>query len=55
MSLAARIDSLKQKHHSLEAALEAEIRKPHPDDAEVAHLKKEKLLIKDQIAGLVQH
>jgi len=55
MNLPARIDSLKQKHHVLENAIESANSRPYPDDTEVALLKKEKLLIKDKIVGLAQH
>ena len=52
MSLEDRIDALKEKHHVLETALEVENNRPHPDDAAVAGLKKQKLRIKDEIASL---
>jgi hypothetical protein len=52
MSLGDTVDSLKSKHHALEEAIEQESNRPHPDDIEVASLKKQKLRIKDEIAAL---
>jgi len=52
MSLGDTADSLKSKHHALEEAIEQESNRPHPDDIEVASLKKQKLRIKDEIAAL---
>ena len=52
MSLEDRIDALKEKHHVLETALEAENNRLHPDDVAVSSLKKQKLRIKDKIASL---
>lgn len=54
MSLQERIDALKEKHHTLEIAIEEENRRPKPDDVEIARLKKQKLMIKDEIAVLAQ-
>ncbi len=56
MSLQERIEALKVKHHDLEAAIEEENNRPHPDDIEIIRLKKQKLQIKDEIAVLsAQH
>jgi len=52
MSLQERIDELKAKHQNLEQALEEENHRPHPDDIQIATLKKQKLAIKDEIASL---
>jgi hypothetical protein len=52
MSLADKIESLKEKHQTLESAIETEHHRPHPDDIEIAALKKQKLALKDEIAGL---
>ena len=52
MSLDERIDNLKSKHQALEAAIEDENNRPHPDDLEIASLKKQKLRIKDELAAL---
>jgi len=52
MSLDERIDDLMSKHQALESAIEDENNRPHPDDIEIASLKKQKLRIKDEIATL---
>ena len=54
MSLTERIESLKHRHHELETALEEQVSRPHPDDVEIANLKKQKLRIKDEILTLSQ-
>lgn len=51
MSLEERIDALKAKHRALENALEKEHSRAHPDEFQIATLKKQKLAIKDEIAG----
>lgn len=53
MSFQERVNALKVKHQSLEREIEEEHARPRPDDLEIARLKKEKLLIKDQIANLI--
>ena len=52
MSLEEMIDELKTKHQALEAAIDEQIHRPHPDDIEIASLKKQKLQIKDEIATI---
>ena len=52
MSLEEMIDELKTKHQALEAAIDEQIHRPHPDDIEIASLKKQKLRIKDEIATI---
>ncbi len=52
MSLDEKIDTLKQEHQALENAIEKEGSRPYPNDLEIATLKKQKLRIKDQIAGI---
>jgi len=47
-----RMEVLKQKHASLETALEDENKRPKPDFSVVAHLKREKLAIKDELQRL---
>jgi hypothetical protein len=54
MSLEERIESLKTKHQALENAIEQETSRPHPDDYEIASLKKQKLRIKDELASIVK-
>jgi uncharacterized protein len=45
-------ESLKVKHADLEARIADEERRPHPDDDIIHELKKQKLRIKDELAGL---
>lgn len=52
MSLAAHIATLESKHHHLEAMLEDEIRRPMPDFTIIQTLKKQKLLIKEEMRRL---
>jgi hypothetical protein len=52
MSVENRMEALKEKHKALDAALEEEFSRPHPDDLEIHNLKKQKLRIKDEIASI---
>ena len=52
MSLQERIEDLRAQHQNLEKALDEEHHRPHPDDIQIASLKKQKLALKDQIASL---
>lgn len=52
MSSTNRIEHLKDRHAGLEAAITAEVNRPHPDDTTVAQMKREKLRIKDEIAAM---
>jgi hypothetical protein len=45
-----RIQSLQDKHQALDDAIIQENGRPHPDDAAIAELKKQKLRIKDELA-----
>lgn len=47
-----RIETLKHKHAAIEAALQAENARPHPDDDLVHQLKRQKLKLKDTIKEL---
>lgn len=47
-----RIEQLKDRHAGLEAAIAAEINRPHPDDTTITQMKREKLRIKDAIAEM---
>lgn len=49
------LESLKIKHADLEAKIADEERRPHPDDDVIHDLKKQKLRIKDELAGLERH
>lgn len=55
MGLGDTIEALKTKHHALEAAIDEANNRPHPDDLEVASLKKQKLRIKDEMVSLEEH
>lgn len=52
MSGSHEIEQLKAQHANLETALEDEERKPQPDHLALAGLKKQKLLVKDQLTRL---
>ncbi len=47
-----RVASLKQKHATLETALDHENSRPLPDSKTVIDLKREKLAIKDELERL---
>lgn len=55
MSLMDRIETLKTRHAALEQAIDEEATRPHPDDELLQELKKRKLRLKDEIAGLTRH
>jgi hypothetical protein len=42
-------DSLRNKHASLERAIDEESQRPYPDDTRLSELKREKLRIKDEM------
>jgi hypothetical protein len=44
-----RLDTLNDKHATLERAIEEENQRPYPDDVRLSELKREKLRIKDAI------
>lgn len=44
--------ALEAKHAGLEARIITELQRPAPDTAAVASLKKQKLRIKDELAGV---
>ncbi len=52
ISTTDRIEVLKQKHASLETALEDENNRPMPNSSVVVNLKREKLAIKDELQRL---
>jgi hypothetical protein len=47
----AIVDELESKHAALHALIEEEEHRSHPDDDLLHRLKKEKLKIKDELAG----
>ncbi|HEY8874795.1 MAG TPA: YdcH family protein [Stellaceae bacterium] len=52
MSVQDRIEALREKHASLERALDEEIHRPLPDQDAVHDLKRQKLRIKDELFQL---
>jgi hypothetical protein len=48
----AHVSALQAKHAGLEARISEESQRPLPDTATLARLKKEKLRVKEEIAGL---
>jgi hypothetical protein len=52
MSQQDRIEALKEKHASLERAIDEESHRPLPDQAAIYDLKRQKLRIKDEIVQL---
>jgi hypothetical protein len=55
MSLQDRIEALKEKHASLERAIDEENARPLPNDDAISDLKRQKLRIKDEIFQLESH
>ncbi|MEL0106204.1 MAG: YdcH family protein [Rhodospirillaceae bacterium] len=54
MSEVKKIEALKEKHQALEQTLEKLETESHPDDIEIAAIKKQKLRLKDEIAELTR-
>ena len=48
----SHVAALQAKHQGLERRLREEMNRPAPDEAIVQTLKKQKLLIKEEIAGV---
>jgi hypothetical protein len=55
MSLEDQIEALKEKHASLERAIDEENRRPRPDPDTLSDLKRQKLRIKDELFQLERH
>lgn len=49
-----RIQTLRQKHSELDAALREEEARPMPDSMTIGTLKRQKLAIKDELAQLTE-
>lgn len=47
----AQVEALENKHAQLEALIDEEEHRPHPDDIRLHQLKKEKLRLKDVLVG----
>jgi hypothetical protein len=52
MSVQDHIEALRERHASLERALDEEIHRPLPNQDAVHDLKRQKLRIKDEISAL---
>ncbi|HSU06957.1 MAG TPA: DUF465 domain-containing protein [Acetobacteraceae bacterium] len=52
MTLQTRLDSLKERHASLELRIAEEDQRPRPDSDVLMHLKVEKLRVKEEIERL---
>jgi hypothetical protein len=52
LSLQGRIESLKQRHASLETQIAEEDHRPKPDEDALTRLKLEKLRLKDEMTRL---
>ncbi len=55
MSLSSHIEELRKKHQSLSTAVEAAQRSPAADNLEIARLKKQKMMVKEEISKLSTH
>ncbi|MEM7653374.1 MAG: YdcH family protein [Pseudomonadota bacterium] len=51
MSLTDHLESLRAKHTVLDEAISAEYHRPSPDSVAITRLKRQKLRLKEQIAG----
>jgi hypothetical protein len=54
MNNLAHLDTLIEKHHSLQAAIDDEIHRPMPDQGRLSQLKREKLKLKEEITRYTQ-
>ena len=55
MSLSSHLQELKKKHQTLSDSVEEMQRSPASNDLEIARLKKEKLMLKEEITRLSTH
>jgi uncharacterized protein YdcH (DUF465 family) len=51
----AVVEDIESKHQALHALIEEEEHRAHPDEDLLHRLKKEKLRLKDELAGHVTH
>lgn len=52
MSSSDRLNALRQRHAALDNEIDEEEKRPHPDDVHLHELKKQKLILKDEITAL---
>ena len=50
-----QVDSIASKHAALHAMIDEEEHRPHPNEDLLHQLKKEKLRLKDELAGHIDH
>lgn len=55
MSLSSHLQELKKKHQRLSDSVETLQRNPATDDLEISRLKKQKLMLKEEISRLSAH
>ncbi len=55
MNLDAHLATLANKHVQLEKDIEQENRRPHPDSLRLMALKRQKLKLKEKLAGTTEH
>lgn len=55
MNLESHLASLEAKHTNLEARINEESQRPAPDDIRIQALKKQKLMIKEELTRLAAH
>ena len=51
-ALHSKVAELRQEHQDLDAAIQALVSLPHPDQLLIARLKRRKLALRDQIAQI---
>jgi hypothetical protein len=51
----AMVEELESKHQALHSLIDEEERRAHPDEDLLHRLKKEKLRLKDELAGHLTH
>jgi len=52
MAVEARIRELGSRHHSLDVAIQDELRRPAADDTRLKELKRQKLKLKEEMEAL---
>ncbi|MEM8792616.1 MAG: DUF465 domain-containing protein [Pseudomonadota bacterium] len=55
MSVTSHLATLRKRHEELEKKIEDETRSPGSDDLDIMAMKRQKLLIKDEISRLQTH
>ncbi len=55
MNLEAHVQTLETRHTEIEALIEREEHRPHPDTMRLMSLKKRKLRLKEELSRLTHH